>query len=729
MWRWHGRRASSSRGLAGQALSEIAGPDLDPRFLPAPVLGGLLDHAAAAAPACGVTFVDADGASVRRTYPEVLAEAEALLASLAAAGVGRGDRLVFILPDPRAFLTAFWACQLGGMVPVPLPLPATLAEGSEPLAMLAEVSARLGGPRILVAARDRAMLADAFAGAGLDAARMLDLDAIPPGTGLRERARLEPGDLAMLAFTSGSTGRPKGVRVTQAMMTRRAAGMCQAFALGRDDAAMNWMPLDHVASIIMGHLWAVAAGAEQMQVATAHVLGDILRWPALMERAGATWTWVPNFAFALLNAHAGEVAARGFRLDRLRYALNGGEAVLAETARAWTAMLAPCGVRADAVLPAWGMAETASVALACAGYVAAAGAVPVGTPLPDFRLRIVGEDGTVCPEGVAGRLLVAGGTVTPGYYDDPAADAEAFTADGWLDTGDLAVLSSGAVTITGRRKAIVIVNGVNHGCHEIEAVVDAVDGVRPSFTAVAAVRGGGQASEGLAVFFVPASADDAALRQILEGVRAAVSARFGAVPVYLVPLEAGRVPKTSLGKVQRQRLADALAEGAFAAEVRRADRLVGGARTLPDWFFARRWRAAAAHAGAGSGLVLVYGHGEAIDEAVMAGLALGGQAAVQVMPGARFGQEAADRFVIDPDRHEDVARLFERLAAEGRAVGAVAYLLNYRAGGCGARGVTARGARREHPSFPRAGTGSARDWCGRALARGLGDRGAGARRG
>ncbi len=208
----------------------------------------------------------------------------------------------------------------------------------------------------------------------------------------------------------------------------------------------------------------------------------------------------------------------------MRLVMNAGEVVVAATARSFLHALRPFGLPQDVMHPGWGMSETCSVVTDCVLPSEPSGEdesfVSCGLPYPGFAMRIVEErDGvlTVLAEGEVGRLQVRGTSVTRGYHDNAAANAEAFTADGWFDTGDLAFLREGELYITGRAKDVIIVNGVNHYSHEIEACVEELPGVVRSFTAACAVRSDPSATtDELALFFHLAPGQDpaAVMREI-----------------------------------------------------------------------------------------------------------------------------------------------------------------------------------------------------------------------
>ena len=100
-----------------------------------------------------------------------------------------------------------------------------------------------------------------------------------------------------------------------------------------------------------------------------------------------------------------------------------------------------------------------------------------GKPIPYTSVRMVDDSGAEVPDGTVGHLLMRGDNVTAGYFQNPEANAAAFTADGWLRTGDLALLHAGELYVTGRSKEIIFVNGQNYYPHDLEAVLQAEPGL------------------------------------------------------------------------------------------------------------------------------------------------------------------------------------------------------------------------------------------------------------
>jgi acyl-CoA synthetase (AMP-forming)/AMP-acid ligase II len=162
-------------------------------------------------------------------------------------------------------------------------------------------------------------------------------------------------------------------------------------------------------------------------------------------------------------------------------------------------MMQQHGLPSNAMFPAFGMSETASATIQSKWFTREdeTGGVQilnkttlnstletvsddhpdkmvvteVGEPLPTSWIRIVDINNELLPEDRIGRLQIKGPMVMKGYYNNPEANKEVFVGDGWLNTGDLAFIHQGRLTLTGREKDVIVINGANYLNHEIETVV------------------------------------------------------------------------------------------------------------------------------------------------------------------------------------------------------------------------------------------------------------------
>ncbi|PKV83800.1 non-ribosomal peptide synthetase [Streptomyces sp. TLI_146] len=671
--------SGADAGPAVPALSE--GPEL-----PEPTVGSwaeALRRAAEGGPHAEVVHVRADGTETRRSYASLIEEASRVLGGLRELGLRPGDQVILQCEDTEDFLATLWGCVLGGFVTVPLTVPVSYATTSAPLTKLEGVWEMLHRPWIITSASGEAGLRDLAARRAWDGLRLTTTDALREGPADGDWHPARPDDVVLMLLTSGSTGLPKAVRLSHRNVLTRAAATASLNSLTEHDVSVNWIPLDHVTGVVMFHLRDVYLGCRQVHAPTSWILEDPLRWMDLAHRHRATVTWAPNFAFGLVSEQAHRMAGRPWDLSPMRLVMNAGEVVVAATARRWLEVMKPFGLPQDVMHPCWGMSETSSVVtdtvLTAEPLPGEETFVSCGLPYPGFAMRIVDDQDRIVAEGTAGRLQVRGTTVTAAYHDNPKANAESFTPDGWFETGDLAFLRSGELYITGRAKDVIIVNGVNHYSHEIESCVEELPFVVRSFTAACAVRTDPSAgTDELALFFHVEEGTD--VTQALRAVRGKVTREIGISPAHLMPVEAAVIPKTEIGKIQRTQLRKRFEAGEFDKVAQASEILLGSTATVPDWFLRPVWqRAERVHAPAAPGghtLVLAGRHAPAAEvaDAVAERLRARGARCTVVTAGPEFARLDAAAYRIRVDAAEDYGRLLDGLAADDRPVDTVLHL-------------------------------------------------------
>ncbi|WP_067824660.1 class I adenylate-forming enzyme family protein [Nocardia inohanensis] len=370
----------------------------------------------------------------RLSYAQLWDRAVRVAGGLRASGVRHGDRVAIRYPAGVKWVLAFWGTVLAGGIAVP-------------------VNTRSSEPEV------RYVLDDAGVAAELTAE-----SALPDGD-----PYLAPGlgaaDVAALFYTSGTTGYPKGVPVTHEAFITNAENMIRCAGIARDSGpglrTLISVPLFHVTACNSQLLVAAYAGgtAVIMPVLDLPTLIDVL----VAERISFIVS-VPA-VYSLLLRHPKLAAADLSAVRTLGY---GG------------APIAPALVRAlKVVFPqaflmnGYGMTETASLITVLPDPDAAAHADSVGYAVPSVELGIVPLD----DDPSMGELVVRGANVTAGYWNKPAATAEALI-DGWLHTGDIVrVDTAGRVHIVDRIKDIINRGGENISSVEVEAVLLSAPGV------------------------------------------------------------------------------------------------------------------------------------------------------------------------------------------------------------------------------------------------------------
>jgi len=545
----------------------------------------------------GTTYVLADGTTDRQLYPDLLADAEHVLGGLRAMGLRPGDPVLFQLLDNRRFVTTFWACVLGGFLPTPVgPAPSYVRDNAV-VRKLHAAWQLLGRPLVMTeraVADELSALAGEWPGGPLRTAVFEEV-----AGAARDSVWYEPhpDEPAVNLLTSGSTGIPKCVQHPHRTLVARTYSTCLANDFTADDVALNWMPLDHVGGIIMFNMRDVFLACDHVNARTDAFVGRPLNWLDWTDRFRATNTWAPNFAFAMINDHADEIAAGSWDLSSLRNICNAGEAVVARTALRFLQLLAPHDLPGSAMRPCWGMSETSSgvtysrmdrdhpnVSTETLDKRSIGGALRftadretdlvtltnVGGPIPGVNLRIVDADNEILPECQVGRLQISGATILDRYFANPQANAESFTDDGWFNTGDLAFLREGTLTLTGREKDLIIVNGANYITSDLESVAEQVPGTEVTYVAACGVHDPDHGTDRVVVFFVPA-ASHPDHSGTASRIATALAADVGLSPDLVIPVTKDEFPKTASGKIQRAELISALQAGRFA------DRSVAGA--------------------------------------------------------------------------------------------------------------------------------------------------------
>ena len=553
-------------------------------------------------------FVDELGIESRIDYAVLLREARVLTAGLQASGVTRGSVVLLQLAQPREFFPMFWACVLGGIVPVSVAVPDSYDAANAVARKVANVYRSIEGCIVIAAdAAEPALTAFLHAGHA-QPPRCLRAGALRALGSGREPEVVIPAehDVVFLQLTSGSTGTPKAIQETHRGIIAHIHGAAQFNGYDAADVSLNWLPTDHVVPILTTHLKDCYLGTTQVQLATRWVLQQPLRWLDAVDKYRVTHTWSPNFAYRLLNIALLDALQRGvtphWDLRLVRQFMNAGEQVTAAVIREFAQLFAPYGLNPAAMQPAFGMAECCT----CITYrqrfdgehatiatlqQPSRDFVDLGAPVPGVAIRIVDENNRLLPEGIIGRFQMKGAVVTPGYLDNPRANAESLLDDGWFNSGDLGFIRNGHLALTGREKETIILYGNNLYCYEIEEQVGERPGVRPTFVAAVGVRNETVASDELVLFYVPH--ERFAQRDEMLAAAAAVGADIaqhqGLRCRCVVPLQVHEFPKTTSGKIQRLQLKKEWNDGVYRDYQRAWDIFHRNDNTLPNWFYRPRW--------------------------------------------------------------------------------------------------------------------------------------------
>ncbi|BBX97850.1 fatty acyl-AMP ligase [Mycobacterium lacus] len=509
---------------------------------------------------------------VRHTWGEVHQRARRIAGGLAAVGVGRGDAVGVLAGAPVEIAPTAQGLWMRGasltMLHQPTPRTdlAAWAEDTTTVVDMIEAKAVVVSDPFLAAVP---VLAERGIKV-LTVEQLLASDPIDP-------VGADEDDLALMQLTSGSTGSPKAVQITHRNLFANLEAMYISAEYNADtDVMVSWLPLFHDMGMIGFLTVPMYFGGELVKVTPMDFMRDTLLWAKLIDKYQGTMTAAPNFAYSLFAKRLRKQAKPGqFDLSTLRFALSGAEPVEPADVEDLCEAGAPFGLKPQAILPAYGMAEiTLAVSFSQCGaglvvdevdadlLAALRRAVPatkgntrrlasLGPLLQGIEARIVDEDGNVLPTRGVGVIELRGESVSPGYLTMggfiPAQDRH-----GWYDTGDLGYrLENGHVVVCGRVKDVIIMAGRNIYPTDIERAAGRVEGVRPG-CAVAVRLDAGHSRETFAVAVESnAFEDPAEVRRIEHQVAHEVLKEVDVRPRNVVVLGPGTIPKTPSGKLRR----------------------------------------------------------------------------------------------------------------------------------------------------------------------------------
>ncbi|MFC4864672.1 long-chain-fatty-acid--CoA ligase FadD2 [Pseudomonas sp. MAHUQ-62] len=365
------------------------------------------------------------------------------------------------------------------------------------------------------------------------------------GHGLKPvRVGLE--DIAVLQYTGGTTGVAKGAMLTHGNLV---ANMQQVDAClsqhGPDGAPLMKQGQEiMIAPLPLYHIYAFTANCMCMMVNGNHNIlitnpRDIGGFIKELQKWRFSALLGLNTLFVALMDHP---EFKNLDFSNLKVTNSGGTALVKATAERWQA------ITGCSVVEGYGLTETSPVA-STNPYGSLARLGTVGIPVPGTAFKTIDDAGNELPLGERGELCIKGPQVMKGYWQRPEASAEVLDAEGWLKTGDIAVIDpDGYVRIVDRKKDLIIVSGFNVYPNEIEDVVMA----HPKVANCAAIGvPDDKSGEAVKLFVVPREGGVS-----VEELKAYCKENFTGykVPKHIVLKEA--LPMTPVGKILRRELRD-----------------------------------------------------------------------------------------------------------------------------------------------------------------------------
>jgi fatty-acyl-CoA synthase len=474
----------------------------------------------------GAVAIRFEGAAI--SYAELARRVARAAAVLAGLGVKRDDAVAWLGLNHPAVLVLLFACaRLGAML---VPLNWRLAP-PEHARVLADCP-----PRVLFAEPAFADHARRIEGA-IAATEISVLESAAGGP--VEESGDEDSPL-LLCYTSGSTGAPKGVVLTQRAILWNAVNSTHMHDLTSADRVLTTLPMFHVGGMNIQTTPALHAGAS----VTLHAKFDPAAALEAIERERITLAvLVPAQLSALMELPRW----RSADLSSLRM-ITTGSTIVSE------AFVRKASGRGVPVVQVYGSTETCPVA----AYVRAADALrkagSAGAPALHCEVKVAGDDGAELPPGRDGEILVRGPNVATGYWNAPGETAQAF-AKGWYRSGDLGHFDAeGHLYVVARKKDMIISGGENIYPAEVETVLLECPAIEEACVVGRPEERWGEAVVAAVVLKPGRHMTEAEALALFEG----------RIARYKHPREVRfleRLPRSALGKVQKDAVRAAIEEG------------------------------------------------------------------------------------------------------------------------------------------------------------------------
>ncbi len=399
----------------------------------------------------------------RTTYGQLREQVAGFRGGLAGLGLEPGDRVALLCANNWYFVVAYLAALGAGLVAVPL-------NPSSPRRELEKELAAIGARALIVGPSGRS----AFASVDRSATPALEYVVGPSGAGVGESVTFDqllladpvpvvdrgPDDLAVLMFTSGTAGSPKAAMLTHGNLLANLEQVQSSPGRAQepDDLSFGVIPLFHIfgLNVVLGgaiHVGGAVLLIERFDPSSA--LEAIARHRATLV-SGPPTMWA---------ALADQPDASADDMASVRLATSGAAKLPDEVTRRVQERF---GLR---LTEGYGLTETSPV-VATANGLPDAPIGSIGRPIRGVEMRLVDADGDDVLIGDEGEVWVRGPNVFGGYWNDPDATAAALTPDGWLRTGDLAVVNDdGYLFLVDRAKDLIIVSGFNVYPAEVEEIL------------------------------------------------------------------------------------------------------------------------------------------------------------------------------------------------------------------------------------------------------------------
>lgn len=498
---------------------------------------------------------------------------EGILCNLQKMGMKPGDELIFQIKDNNKFISIFWACILGKIIPVPY----TYLENEREQSKLLGVWEKLKNPYLVIDEKSFQRIE-----------QNLDLKVNPILSVIKKKALIiekierlkgkiiyekpDEDDIAFIQFSSGSTSEPKGVVITHKNIMTSVRATIKAMKVSEKDVYLSWLPLTHSFGLIGTYLTPLIAECDFYIMPSSLFVGHPLLWLEKISEHRVTITASPNFGLKHVCRYIKFNSQIDINLSSLRIIIDGAEPVSAKVCEEFIEMMSRYRLKCTAVRPSYGLSEATLVVSTPKGeqkytevfverkHVRVGEPVievekendntmrfvEVGACLDNIEAKIVDDRGKVLGNRTVGHLLLRGESIFKGYYNNNQATKVALNSEGWLDTGDLGFFRDENLVLTGREKDVIFVKGENYYSYDIENLCSEISGEQFSKVAICADY---SKQEERVICFVEYQGEKRLFNDIAKRIKKHILYKVGIGIAEVIPVE--KIPVTVSGKLKR----------------------------------------------------------------------------------------------------------------------------------------------------------------------------------
>jgi acyl-CoA synthetase (AMP-forming)/AMP-acid ligase II len=379
----------------------------------------------------------------------------------------------------------------------------------------------------------------------------------------KKYVNINSDNVSIIQYTSGSTSSPKGVQLSHDAVVSNIESITECLNINNKSKSLGWLPLSHDMGLIGTVLLPIHSKCETTLIPPISFMLNPKIWMQLLSEYKITVTIGPNFAYALCAHKFPEELLETIDLSSLEHCLVGSEPVKSKTLVDFIRKFKKTGLRAESLRPCYGLAENVvavSIFNQSSTFIeethpASNGngwlnqIVSMGKPLKGIEVTIMDNSGELLSDSQPGEIAIKGHSLMSGYVGEKPEYT--FTKDGWYLTGDLGWKSNGQLYIAGRKSDLIIRSGVNYYAHDIENVLNNLEGVRQGGVACFSITDDEIGTERIIIWVEINLSRKTSKSELENKINDRVFKRFGFKPDEIEISHHRIIPKTSSGKIRR----------------------------------------------------------------------------------------------------------------------------------------------------------------------------------